>query len=115
MLHLPTHILYYEDYATNLNRTVSDLAQFLRLPTTTLKEQQPLFFQAGKTYEYLFTPLELKIAARLIRAWATVDCWGHVRNYVSRWSLSLDDIRPSSLVDTDVTHSVNKRVADPHE
>jgi hypothetical protein len=107
MLDIPTHILYYEDYATSFNRTVSDLSNFLQLPTV----KKPLHFQAGKTYEYLYTPSEMKIAARLIRGWASVDCWVYVRNYVAHWLSSQDEIHPGSIVDT-VTVSA-KRAADP--
>jgi len=80
-LHLPTHVLYYENYTDHFDETVSELLNFLELPSVS----NPKSFIPGKTYLHFFSEDEARAAAELVRALASVDCWKLISHYFHQW------------------------------
>lgn len=77
-LELPVFSLYYEDYANSYKQTVADLLAFVGLDAVA----PPLPFEAGKTYEHLFSAKESRAASQLVRAVSDPSTWPYLRPYV---------------------------------
>jgi hypothetical protein len=76
-LNLPVHVLYYENYTKDYDKTVTRLFDFLELPAV----KEPLHFIPGKTYSDYFDVKQTRAAKRLVHALATPDCWALLRPY----------------------------------
>ena len=77
LLKIQVHYVHYETYTTNFNQTVATLLEFLNLPAV----GSPVSFVQGKTYRYLYTSTERRIAAQVVRSLATPACWERVHHY----------------------------------
>lgn len=80
-LHLPTMTLFYENYTTNFNQTVTDLLNFLELPTVNNAPE----FITGKQYDTFFEPEECRTAATLAKMLASPKTWSSIRHYFENW------------------------------
>ena len=77
MLQVPVFYLYYEDYSTAYNKTVSNLLEFLELPAA----GKPGVFHSGKVYRSFYSEDEARNARQLVKALATPACWELIRHY----------------------------------
>jgi hypothetical protein len=80
-LRIPVHFVYYEDYASSLERTVKDLVDFLDLSIV----KEPLDFYSGNNYDHLFEPSEARAAAELVHLMASPKSWTYLRQYAADW------------------------------
>jgi Sulfotransferase domain len=73
------HVLhmYYDNYTTNYEGTVTQLLDFLELEA----RHEPLFFQANKTYLEYFSLLHRQQAARFAQRFATEKSWKLLAHY----------------------------------
>jgi hypothetical protein len=76
-LNLPVHVLYYENYTSDYNATVTDLFSFLELSAV----KEPRTFIPGKTYRDFFDLEQFRAAERLVRSMASADCWKLLKPY----------------------------------
>jgi hypothetical protein len=74
---IPTHVVYYEHYATRFNETIQGLANFLELPI----RSPPLEFVTGKTYADMFNHSEMEAASHLAKHLASPPCWNLIGHY----------------------------------
>jgi len=77
-LEIPVHTLYYENYTSNYNETVSKLYNFLG---HRIVDSPHPFDSTGKTYLDKFEPRHVREIAYLMRALASNDCWVRLRHY----------------------------------
>jgi hypothetical protein len=80
-MQLPVHIVRYEKYTTDFEKTANDLLDFLELPAV----GPPASFLPGKTYGDFFSREEAQAAKRLVQLVATTDCWDLISNYFDPW------------------------------
>jgi len=80
-LHIPVHVLYYEDYTTRYNITVQELFKFLELEA--VHSNSP--FLPGKTYGRVYTDQYQQKATNFVRAVASPKCWSLIRHYFEPW------------------------------
>lgn len=85
-LKIPTHVLFYEDYATNFNKTVSDLFEFLDLPIV----NGPSVFVPGKTYGSFFSASERLAVRQYVKNISSPQSWDLLRRYFGDPFLSED-------------------------
>jgi hypothetical protein len=76
-LNLPTHIVHYEDYSSNMEGTLQSLLEFLELPN--VGAEYP--FQSGKSYRYYFTDDEIARMRTAAMMLASPLTWYHVERY----------------------------------
>jgi hypothetical protein len=81
ILKIPVLYLYYENYTTNFDETISTVLDFLNLPQVA---PAPPFVK-GKHYEDYLEPHDYQMGAQLIRELATDEAWGRVNHYVERY------------------------------
>jgi hypothetical protein len=81
IMQLPVHIVRYEKYTTDFEKTANDLLDFLELPAV----GPPASFLPGKTYGDFFSREEAQAAKRLVQLVATTDCWDLISNYFDPW------------------------------
>jgi len=92
-LKVPTHLLYYEDYASRYNETVSDLFGFLGLPMV----NEPAPFILGKTYGDFFTMSDRLAVQRFIQNVSSPECWHLLRSrYFSGGNADQDELEATS-------------------
>jgi len=80
-LMLPVHYLYYEDYSTDYNSTLFGLLEFLELDQVSA----PVFFLPEKTYMSFYERNHAQLAAKLVQAVATPECWELIKHYFEGW------------------------------
>jgi hypothetical protein len=89
---LPVYVLYYEDYATRFEATVSEVANFL--------DQRyignPIEFVADKQYSDYYNDKETIALTELVQELATPKCWELLRRYFVDTNSKSDSIRASS-------------------
>lgn len=73
---IPTLTLYYEDYATNYNRTLDELLSFLDLP----RVGAPIDF-VGNTYRRCYTGAHVRLIRDLIERYADATTWKLLERY----------------------------------
>ncbi|GKY99029.1 hypothetical protein MPSEU_000858600 [Mayamaea pseudoterrestris] len=106
---IPTHILYYEEYSNNYQKTVDDLFDFIGLEQVLSPEP----FISNKTYDSYYTAETKQLAAELVKQLASPDCWSIIKKYFgenekeSETDETLDvetsvDVVPSTKVSNDL-------------
>jgi hypothetical protein len=91
---VPTRIVFYEDYTTQLNETTQDLLEFLDLPAVS----PPLPFTSGKTYDDLMDRHDRRKAWELIRRFAKPELWQLLKRYGIQAGFSTDaDVESSQI------------------
>jgi len=81
-LDLPMHVVFYEDYATNFNKTVTDLFNFLDLPVV----NGPKDFVRGRTYQNSFFLESEQVAVReFIQNISIPQSWELLSRYFDGW------------------------------
>ena len=76
-LNLPTHIVHYEDYSSNMEGTLQLLLDFLELPNT--GAEYP--FQSGKSYRDYFTEDQIARMRTATMMLASPLTWYHLERY----------------------------------
>lgn len=76
-LNLPTHIVHYEDYNSNMEATLQSLLDFLELPNT--GAEYP--FQSGKSYRYYFTDDQIARMRTATMMLASPLTWHYMERY----------------------------------
>jgi len=76
-LGIPVHYLYYEDYTTAFNTTVTDLLAFLELDAV----HDPFPFNPGHTYEAYYDAEQRRQAAAFVQTVATPATWNLIQRY----------------------------------
>jgi hypothetical protein len=77
----PPHVMYYEDYSTDLEATTAKMVQYLEQPL--LNSPHP--FVSGKTYGHLWSRDEQEIVAELVHDLATPGTWKLLERYFPWW------------------------------
>jgi hypothetical protein len=76
-LGIPSHILYYEDYASKFDTTKRGLFEFLDLKDL----GNSVSFEPGKSYEEYFTPREHKQIFVMIKNLSSSTSWKSLMRY----------------------------------
>lgn len=76
-LAIPNFVLYYENYSTRFNDTVSELLQFLDQEW----RGSPPEFVTGKVYSRLYTQDELESVKVALEAMSSRETWKHIQRY----------------------------------
>jgi len=84
-LNLPVYYLYYDNYTTNYDQTVSELFDFLEL--SPINSRNPLAFTPGKSYGSYFEEQHKLLARRFVRELASPKVWTMMQHFF----LSSDD------------------------
>lgn len=69
--------LYYEDYATDYNKTVQDLLDFLDIKGV----RPPIIFESSLTYPDYIDTATRRNAAEFVKALASPQCWSMLKRY----------------------------------
>jgi len=78
LLFTKVHFLYYEDYSSDMNQSVTKLADFLEYQPLA---HGPLPFIPGKEYGHLYSDAFKQKVAYLVRALASPECWKLLQHY----------------------------------
>lgn len=76
-LHLPTLVLYYEDYTNKFNDTVARIFDFLELK----QQAEPYPFHEGHAYKDYFTLEERKAVKEAMEIIAINQTWQSIQHY----------------------------------
>eukprot|EP00543_Licmophora_paradoxa_P011976 CAMPEP_0202460706 /NCGR_PEP_ID=MMETSP1360-20130828/45453_1 /ASSEMBLY_ACC=CAM_ASM_000848 /TAXON_ID=515479 /ORGANISM="Licmophora paradoxa, Strain CCMP2313" /LENGTH=129 /DNA_ID=CAMNT_0049082475 /DNA_START=247 /DNA_END=636 /DNA_ORIENTATION=- len=76
-MQIPVHIIHYEDYETNFNKTVGDLVQFLQVETV----GEPDTFKKGLRYKDYFTKEQQKKVGLAAKQLALPATWNNIKHY----------------------------------
>lgn len=74
----PVLVVHYEDYATDLDRTRSQILNFLELESVGAEH---LVFRDGKVYRDYYTMLERTNIQAFVQEFSTADTWKHMQRY----------------------------------
>jgi hypothetical protein len=77
----PPHVMYYEDYSTDLEATTANMVEYLEQPL----HNSPHPFVSGKTYGHLWSKQEQELVAELVHDLATPATWKLLERYFPWW------------------------------
>lgn len=78
-MNIPVHVLFYEDYTDDWEKTVEQLLQFISLSPA--PGARPYEFIAGKHYGEYFDPDNTAMAKLLVKALASPETWDFLKRY----------------------------------
>ena len=76
-LNLPTHVLHYEDFSSDLDGTLQELLKFLELPNTGPR----MSFEAGRSYREYFSDEQVDRMRNATMMLASPLTWHHLERY----------------------------------
>ena len=77
-MHIPTLVLYYEDYSEDLDLTRDRILSFLELPKT----DGGIEFEPGKSYIDYYSEKQRWAVRELFSEYATVETWDRTKHYL---------------------------------
>lgn len=80
-MHIPVHVLFYEDYTDDWENTVDQLLQFISVSPAS--DAEPLEFIAGKHYGEYFDEGDVVMAKLLVKTLASPETWDLLKHYFS--------------------------------
>lgn len=78
---LPTHVLHYENYTDNFDKTVEELLNFIDASQVA----PGIKFISGKQYSDYFEEEQCQAIARLAKDLASPETWGAIKHYFEPW------------------------------
>lgn len=63
---LPLHILYFEDFEEDFNRTKDEILQFMEAKEVSIESKRRPMFIPGKKYEHFYTPKQIKAIRKFV-------------------------------------------------